>query len=113
MTEPLSNYSGNAISYTDLHLSPVALHLGPFDLRWYSLAYLAGIFAGYFCLLRLIREPGAPMARRHVDDLVFYDGIYYGDWSVFPACLLQAEDSLTARLTTFDPHKAVLPQGAT
>ena len=80
MTEPLSNYSGNAISYTDLHLSPVALHLGPFDLRWYSLAYLAGIFAGYFYLLRLIREPGAPMARRHVDDLVFYAalGIIFG-----------------------------------
>ena len=80
MTEPLSNYSGNAISYDDLHLSPVALHLGAFDLRWYSLAYLAGIFAGYFYLLRLIREPGAPMARRHVDDLVFYAalGIIFG-----------------------------------
>ena len=80
MTEPLSNYSGNAISYDDLHLSPVALHLGAFDLRWYSLAYLVGIFAGYFYLLRLIREPGAPMARRHVDDLVFYAalGIIFG-----------------------------------
>ena len=80
MTEPLSNYSGNAISYDDLHLSPVALHLGAFDLRWYSLAYLAGIFAGYFYLLRLVREPGAPMARRHVDDLVFYAalGIIFG-----------------------------------
>ena len=80
MTEPLSNYSGNAISYTDLGLSPVALHLGPFDLRWYSLAYLAGIFAGYYYLLRLLREPGAPMARRHADDLVFYAalGIIFG-----------------------------------
>lgn len=80
MTEPLSNYSGNAISYTDLGLSPVALHLGPFDLRWYSLAYLAGIFAAYFYLTRMIREPGAPMAKRHVDDLIFYGalGIIFG-----------------------------------
>jgi phosphatidylglycerol:prolipoprotein diacylglycerol transferase len=58
--------------FTDLGLSPVALHLGPFDLRWYSLAYLAGIFIGYWYLLRLIREPGSPMGRRHADDMVFY-----------------------------------------
>ena len=32
------------IAFTDLHLSPVALHIWRFDLRWYSLAYLAGIF---------------------------------------------------------------------
>ena len=61
-----------AIAWTDLHLDPVALHLGFFDLRWYSLAYLAGIFLGYWYLLKLLAQPGAPMARRHADDLVFY-----------------------------------------
>ena len=60
------------IAFPDLGLSPVALHLGPFDLRWYSLAYLAGIFIGYWYLLKLTREPGSPMARRHADDMVFY-----------------------------------------
>ena len=50
----------------------MALHLGPFDLRWYSLAYLAGIFIGYWYLLKLIKQPGSPMGRRHADDLVFY-----------------------------------------
>ena len=60
------------IAFPDLHLSPVALHLGPFDLRWYSLAYLAGIFIGYWYLLRLTRQPGSPIGRRHADDLVFY-----------------------------------------
>ncbi len=64
--------ASNAIAWTDLHLSPVALDLGFFELRWYSLAYLAGIILGYVYLLRLLREPGAPMARRHADDLVFY-----------------------------------------
>jgi phosphatidylglycerol:prolipoprotein diacylglycerol transferase len=64
--------ASNAIAWTDLHLSPVALHLGFFDLRWYSLAYLIGIFAGYWYLLKLLKQPGAPMARRHADDLVFY-----------------------------------------
>ncbi len=60
------------IAFPKLGLSPVALPIGPFDLRWYSLAYLAGIFIGYWYLLKLLRQPGAPMARRHSDDLVFY-----------------------------------------
>jgi len=55
-----------------LGLDPVALDLGFFELRWYSLAYLAGIFIGYWYLLKLIKQPGSPMARRHADDLVFY-----------------------------------------
>jgi phosphatidylglycerol---prolipoprotein diacylglyceryl transferase len=58
--------------FTDLGLSPVALHIGAFDLRWYSLAYLAGIFIGYWYLLKLLKQPGAPLSRRHADDLVFY-----------------------------------------
>ena len=67
-------------AFPDLGLSPVALHLGPFDLRWYSLAYLAGIFVGYWYLLKLLKQPGAPMARRHADDLVFYAalGVIFG-----------------------------------
>ena len=68
------------IAFTDLGLSPVALDLGFFELRWYSLAYLAGIFLGYWYLLKLLGQPGAPMARRHADDLVFYSslGIIFG-----------------------------------
>jgi phosphatidylglycerol:prolipoprotein diacylglycerol transferase len=61
-----------AIVWSDLGLDPVALDLGFFQLRWYSLAYLAGIFLGYWYMLKLIKQPGAPMARRHADDLVFY-----------------------------------------
>jgi phosphatidylglycerol:prolipoprotein diacylglycerol transferase len=61
-----------AIDFTSLGLDPVALNLGFFELRWYSLAYLAGIFLGYWYMLKLIAQPGAPMARRHADDLVFY-----------------------------------------
>ena len=70
----------DAISYYDLGLSPVALDLGIFELRWYSLGYLAGIFLGYWYLLKLIKQPGAPLARRHADDLVFYAslGVIFG-----------------------------------
>ncbi|MFP5329756.1 MAG: prolipoprotein diacylglyceryl transferase [Alphaproteobacteria bacterium] len=66
------NSTSSFIVWEDLGLSPVALDLGFFELRWYSLAYLAGIFIGYWYMLKLLKQPGAPMARRHADDLVFY-----------------------------------------
>jgi len=60
-------------AFPDLHLHPVLLSIGGHDiLRWYSLAYLAGIFIGYWYLLKLLKQPGAPLARRHADDLLFY-----------------------------------------
>jgi phosphatidylglycerol:prolipoprotein diacylglycerol transferase len=71
----LATVGSNAIVWNDLGLDPVALDLGFFELRWYSLAYLAGIFVGYWYLLKLIKQPGAPMARRHADDLVFYSAL--------------------------------------
>ena len=82
MGKPLQavvDYAGYT-KFTDLGLSPVALHIGAFDLRWYSLAYLAGIFIGYWYLLKLLKQPGAPMGRRHADDLVFYAalGVIFG-----------------------------------
>ena len=76
----LAAAASSAIAFPDLGLSPVAIDLGFFQLRWYSLAYLAGIFIGYWYLLKLLKQPGAPMARRHADDLVFYAslGIIFG-----------------------------------
>ncbi|WP_315761511.1 prolipoprotein diacylglyceryl transferase [Sphingomonas sp. Y38-1Y] len=64
--------AGGYLDYRTLGLDPVALDLGFFQLKWYSLAYIAGILLGWFYLLKLIDRPGAPMARRHADDLVFY-----------------------------------------
>ncbi len=61
-----------ALNWSDLHLSPIALDLGFFKLRWYSLAYISGILMGWWYLLKLLAVPGAPMARRHADDFVFY-----------------------------------------
>jgi phosphatidylglycerol:prolipoprotein diacylglycerol transferase len=68
----MNNVTSAGIDFTSLGLDPVALDLGVFELRWYSLAYLAGIFLGYWYMLKLLKQPGAPMARRHADDLVFY-----------------------------------------
>jgi len=60
------------LRWADLGLDPVWFSIGPVPIRWYSLAYLAGILVGWWYLLKLIDRPGAPMARRHADDMVFY-----------------------------------------
>lgn len=69
-----------AIEFPDLGLKPYIFEIGRFQLRWYSIAYLAGIFVAYWYLLKLLKQPGAPMARRHADDLVFYAslGVIFG-----------------------------------
>ena len=64
--------SGGHIRFDDLGLHPDVFSIGFFTLRWYSLAYIAGILLGWWYLLKLLAQPGAPMARRHADDLVFY-----------------------------------------
>lgn len=61
-----------ALNYNDLWLDPVAIQIGSFALMWYSLSYLAGFVLGYIYLLKLLDTPGAPMARRHADDLIGY-----------------------------------------
>lgn len=58
--------------WQDLHLSRYLFKIGSFELRWYSLAYLAGIVLGYWHLTRMMKAPGSPLAQRHADDLFFY-----------------------------------------
>lgn len=67
----LSMAAVDYVRFEDLGLSKT-LFDWPFPLRWYSLAYLAGILVGWWYLMKLIDRPGAPMARRHADDMVFY-----------------------------------------
>lgn len=63
--------TAGAIHFEDLGLRK-GIDLGFFELRFYSLAYLAGILLGYWHLTKMIKEPGSPMAQRHADDLFFY-----------------------------------------
>lgn len=70
----------NHLRFEQLGLDPVAIpihftlfsHPFAFDIKWYSIAYITGILVGWWYLLKLIAQPGSPMARRHADDLVFY-----------------------------------------
>jgi len=59
------------IYWSDLGLVP-GIPIGPFTLRFYSLAYLIGVIFAYWHLSKMIKAPGAPMAQRHADDLFFY-----------------------------------------
>ncbi|RYE03775.1 MAG: prolipoprotein diacylglyceryl transferase [Sphingomonadales bacterium] len=68
----LAAASADHIRFESLGLSKVALDLGFFEIKWYSLAYIAGILIGWWYMNRLLREPGAPMTKAHADDLVFY-----------------------------------------
>jgi phosphatidylglycerol:prolipoprotein diacylglycerol transferase len=87
--------------FDSIGLSPIALDLGFLQIRWYSLAYIAGIMVGWWYLLKLLDRPGAPMARRHADDLVFYAtlGILIGGRAAYvlfykPELLLHPLDAL-------------------
>jgi phosphatidylglycerol:prolipoprotein diacylglycerol transferase len=71
MLDLLSVAAHQPLHWADLGLRP-GIELGFFTLRFYSLAYLAGILLGYWHLSKMIKAPGAPMAQRHVDDLFFY-----------------------------------------
>lgn len=51
--------------------------MGPFDvfgfelgIRWYSLAYIAGILFGWWYIRRQAAKPGAPMSPTHIDDFI-------------------------------------------
>lgn len=71
MLEILSVATGEPLHWADLGLRP-GIELGFFTLRFYSLAYLAGIVLGYWHLTKMVKAPGSPMAQRHADDLFFY-----------------------------------------
>ncbi len=51
-------------------IDPVALAIGPFQLRWYALAYIAGITLGWWLARRLSALPPAAATKEQVDDAV-------------------------------------------
>ncbi|WP_242913863.1 prolipoprotein diacylglyceryl transferase [Brevundimonas pishanensis] len=57
---------------------PVLIHLGPLPIRWYALAYIAGIVLGWMYAARLVKTPRLwaggkpPITGPQLDDLVFY-----------------------------------------
>ena len=51
-------------------IDPVAIEIGPFGIRWYALAYLVGLVAGWRLARRLVVMPPYLMRAERVDDLL-------------------------------------------
>jgi phosphatidylglycerol---prolipoprotein diacylglyceryl transferase len=58
-------------------IDPVLISIGPFTVRWYALAYIAGIIAGWFYARAIVSSPRlwggpAPIAAIDFDDFVIW-----------------------------------------
>ena len=53
-------------------ISPIAFSLGIIDIRWYSLAYLAGIVAAWFLVLKNNKKYNLGYSSQQIEDLAFY-----------------------------------------
>jgi phosphatidylglycerol:prolipoprotein diacylglycerol transferase len=59
-------------------IDPVALRLGPLEVKWYGLAYMAGLLLGWLYIRHLLRQdrlwPGGqrPFQPERADDLLLY-----------------------------------------
>ena len=68
-----------SLPYPDI--DPVAVHLGPLPIRWYSLAYIGGLAAGWWYLTGLMKKTrlwpngAAPINREQLDDVIFWVAI--------------------------------------
>ncbi len=70
------------------HPDPVALSLGPLQVRWYGLMYLVGFLAAWWLARRRAARPGSTWTPTEVDDLIFYCalGVIFGGrlgWILF------------------------------
>ena len=53
-------------------IDPVAISLGPLAIRWYALAYMAGLIGGWQILKRMARAPASPVQPAQFDQLLNY-----------------------------------------
>ena len=53
-------------------ISPIMVQLGSVAIRWYSMAYLAGIILGWLMVKQRIKNYGLKITSAQLEDLVFY-----------------------------------------
>lgn len=94
--------AADPIQWTDLGLRP-GIELGFFTLRFYSLAYLIGVIFAYWHTSKMLKQPGAPMAQRHADDLFFYCtlGVIVGGRLGYAAFYTGGETGIPSAFTDF------------
>jgi phosphatidylglycerol:prolipoprotein diacylglycerol transferase len=100
--------AADPIQWSDLGLKP-GIELGFFTLRYYSLAYLVGVIFAYWHTSRALREPGAPMAQSHAEDLFFYCtlGVIIGGRLGYAAFYTGGETGIPSAFTDFSGEGAV------
>ena len=49
---------------------PFVINFGGFGIRWYALAYIAGLLGGYWILRREAKGPAAPLSPEAIDSLL-------------------------------------------
>ncbi len=53
-------------------IDPVLVQVGPFAIRWYALAYIAGIVIAWQMMMRMATWPGAKYTRNDADDALLW-----------------------------------------
>lgn len=53
-------------------IDPVMIEIGPLVIRWYALAYIAGLVLGWLYLRWLVQRPGWQLTPIDLDDLLLY-----------------------------------------
>jgi phosphatidylglycerol:prolipoprotein diacylglycerol transferase len=59
------------LHYVD-NLNPVALHLGPLQIRWYGVMYALSFILGYYLISYLAPKRGVPLNRDGAAELIIY-----------------------------------------
>ena len=97
-----ASIAADPVYWTDLGLKP-GIELGFFTLRYYSLAYLIGVIFAYWHTSKMLKQPGAPMAQRHADDLFFYCtlGVILGGRLGYAAFYTGGETGIPSAFTDF------------
>ncbi|MDD4557273.1 MAG: prolipoprotein diacylglyceryl transferase [Alphaproteobacteria bacterium] len=53
-------------------ISPIIFSVGPLAIRWYSMAYLAGILIGWFIVSKYVKKYDIGFNKTDLEDLAFY-----------------------------------------
>ncbi len=56
-------------------IDPVLVQIGPLAIRWYALAYIAGILGGWWLARRLVALKPEVATRQQIDDFVTWTSL--------------------------------------
>ena len=109
MLSLLADAASQPIYFAELGLREYLFKVGSFKLRYYSLAYIIGLFFAYWHMGKMIKTPGAPMTQPHVDDLFFYSmlGVILGGRLGYAAFYTGGDTTKPNMFTNFTPSETV------